>query len=244
MHLLSFGRQRNFPIGRIPTYNIEVSESDADRALHVLVNNQLPKDRSQGFSEVYPAGEGGLIPSKSEEKARFLMAIQGEIERKLKTFPAVVKTHVSVVIPDKDIIRDVETAPPAARASVAVVYNPTPDGQSPITSDDVKDLVASSVEELKKENVTVVMTENQPFTILENEGNGTSAIGPLKHVLGIQVVGQKSASRTRIVLGIFGLLGIAGLGLGAYGVYRSVSLKSELHKRESEVEALERAQQE
>ena len=91
--------------GRVVTYSIMVSENDREEALKLLVANKLPKEKSSGLEEVYLAGSGGMIPSQSEEKARFLMAIQGEIEIKLKSFPNIVNAHVSVVIPEKDLVR-------------------------------------------------------------------------------------------------------------------------------------------
>ena len=109
--------------GRIITYAIHVSESDRPAALSILVANQLPKPRSNGLQEVYPPGTSGLIPTRSEEKAKFLMAIQGEVERKLKNIPGVRMAHVSVVMPDKEIIRDIDEKAPEATASVALVYN-------------------------------------------------------------------------------------------------------------------------
>ena len=110
--------------GRVITWLVEVPEIDAKDAMRLLVANRLPKARSSGFKEVYPAGGGGLIPTKSEEKAKYMMALQGEVERKLKSLPGIVQAHVNIVSPDKDIVRDLDTPPPAAMASVAVVYNP------------------------------------------------------------------------------------------------------------------------
>ena len=102
--------------GRVVTFAVLVKDVDVDDALRLLVANKLPRTRSQGLKEVYPPGGGGLIPTKSEEKAKFLMAMQGEIERKLKAMPGIVQAHVSVVQPDKDIVRDLDTPPPPATA--------------------------------------------------------------------------------------------------------------------------------
>jgi type III secretion system YscJ/HrcJ family lipoprotein len=109
--------------GRVVTYAIVVPESDAKNALRILVANKLPKRRPMGLAEVYPAGSGGLIPTRSEEKAKFLMALQGEVERKLQRLPGIQSAHVTIVQPDKDIVRDLDTAPPPATASVAIVFN-------------------------------------------------------------------------------------------------------------------------
>ena len=120
--------------GRVVTWSVSVPEIDAKDAMRLLVANRLPKARSSGYKDVYPPGGGGLIPTKSEEKAKFMMAVQGEIERKLKSMPGIVQAHVSVVQPDKDVVRDLDTPPPAATASVAIVYNPIDEATSLCTS--------------------------------------------------------------------------------------------------------------
>ena len=50
--------------GRVITFSITVPESDARTALRVLVANKLPRRRPTGLAEVYPAGSGGLIPTR------------------------------------------------------------------------------------------------------------------------------------------------------------------------------------
>ena len=150
--------------GRIVTYNIIVSGNDREEALKLLVANKLPKEKSSGLQQVYPAGSGGMIPSQSEEKARFLMAIQGEIEIKLKTFPNIVSAHVSVVIPEKDIVRDVGADAPKPSASVALIYNPQKDGTSGLTEEDIKNLVSASIEGLTPDGVRVVISPNRPLS--------------------------------------------------------------------------------
>ena len=92
--------------GRVVTYAVTVTDSEERDAMRILVANKLPKRRPTGLAEVYPAGSGGLIPTRSEEKAKFLMALQGEVERKLQRLPGIQSAHVTIVQPDKDIVRD------------------------------------------------------------------------------------------------------------------------------------------
>lgn len=161
--------------GRTVTYSITVKASQASQALRILVDNRLPLQPSSGLADVYPPGGGGLIPTSSEEKAKFLMAIQGEIENMLKTLPGFVTARVAIVLPDTNIIREVSGGPPQATASVAIVYNPINDaGDSSITPDDVKYLVSSAVEGLTPAGVTVVMASNVPMRLVDTGNNVVS----------------------------------------------------------------------
>ncbi|MBL93551.1 MAG: hypothetical protein CMH56_17255 [Myxococcales bacterium] len=225
---------------RVVTYTIVVSENDRTDALAVLVANKLPKEKSNGLAEVYPAGGGGMIPSQSEEKAKLLMALQGEIERKLKTFSNVVRAHVSVVVPEKDLVRDVDSEPPQASASVAVIYNPTKDGQSALTAEEIKNLVAASIEGLKPANVQVVLAPNRPINLVSDAQDG-SLTGSVATVLGIDVSNSKSGTKVKIFFGLFSILTLLGLGVGLFGLSRSIKLRGELARTQNELDAVEKA---
>jgi type III secretion protein J len=158
--------------GRTVTYTVSVKEKSAPEALRILVENKLPRPVSQGLADVYPVGGGGLIPTASEEKAKFVMAIQGEIENMLKVLPGIIETRVVIVLADTDAIRDINTPPPPATASVAIVYNPIDNQGTPsVTPDDVKYLISSAVEDLSPASVTVVMASNVPMKLIDVSRN-------------------------------------------------------------------------
>lgn len=225
---------------RVVTYKIVVSENDRAESLSLLVFNKLPKEKSNGLAEVYPAGSGGMIPSQSEEKAKLLMALQGEIERKLKTFSNVVRAHVSVVVPEKDLVRDVDTAPPQASASVAVIYNPNAKGESSLTEEEIKGLVSASIEGLKSDNVKVVLAPNRPINLVSASGE-ESLGGSVATVLGIDVSNGKSGTKVKIFFGLFSLLTLLGLGVGLFGLSRSIKLRGDLARLQNELDAVDKA---
>lgn len=232
--------------GRIITWAVTVAGSSSKDALRVLVNNRLPKPRSSGLAEVYPPGSGGMIPTRSEEKAKFLLAMQGEIERILKSIPGVQDATVSVVVPEKNVIRDLDTPPPPSTASVALVYNPDRDGKRPIEEERVQKLVAAGVEGLKPANVQVVMKENKPASIMGLNGATATATAPLagETVLGIKVVDKKNGLRAKLFIGAFAILALLGVVMGIVGVVRSAMLNSKLRKAEAEVQAMKKARRE
>jgi len=228
--------------GRIVTWAVIVPESASENALRILVRNKLPKTRSQGLAQVYPAGSGGLIPTQTEEKAKFLMAIQGEIEMKLKSFPGVVQAHVSVVTPAKDVIRDVAEAPSPATASVALVYNLQENGETPITMVEVQTLVAAAVEDLKPEQVQVVLKENQPLALVDMESESGNALAEsTTAIFGIKVVNEKAKKRaTNIIVSLL-VLWIVGLVLALVFIWRAIAIRKKLAKAEAEAAALKKA---
>jgi type III secretion protein J len=233
--------QKRVEEGRIVTWNVVVPGNRAKDAMRMLVANRLPKPRSFGLKEVYPAGSGGLIPTKTEEKAKFLMAMQGEIEGMLKALPGIQEARVQVVVPEKDVIRDVDTPPPPATAAVTVVYNPD-DGKKPIEEERLQKLVANAIEGLKPQNVQVFMKENRPPLML-GRSSSDAALAPMagEQVLSIRVVDKKAGVRAMLVIGGLGALAVLALVLGIAGVARSITLKSKLSKAEAESQALRRA---
>ncbi len=230
--------------GRVVAYSVSVPESDSRDALRVLVANKLPKRRPTGLAEVYPAGSGGLIPTKSEEKAKYTMALQGEVERKLQRLPNIMSAHVTIVSPDKDVVRDLDTVPPSATASVAIVFNAYDDrNTSLISEDEVKRLVAASVEDLKPQNVAVVMKKNEPSKLVDVSFDSGSVGAPITSmsVLGIKVADSAAANRVKVLVAVFLFVGILGLAVGAGGIVRSMQMRDKLAKAEAELTSFKRA---
>lgn len=234
--------------GRVVTWAVEVAEIDAKDAMRILVANRLPKARSQGFPQVYPAGGGGLIPTKSEEKAKYMMALQGEVERKLKSFPGVMQAHVSIVQPDKDIVRDLDTPPPQSTASVAIVFNPVDERlAAPLRDDEVQKLVAASVEDLKPANVHVTQKLNKPMTLVRefaDSGGGVETPVVAATQFGFKFADKKSANRLTMFAIVGLLISIVCLGVGVGGIVRSMGLSRRAARAEAELTSQRKARRE
>ncbi len=133
------------------TYSIKVNKADVDKALRVLVNNQFPKTFRAGLKEVYPPGSQGLIPTKSDENARLVMALQGEIEALIRVLPGVVDVRVMLSL-------DFSHRPEERSASVALIYR-TPLQSEMVSVSEIKNLVASAAGAMSPEQVQVVFKE-------------------------------------------------------------------------------------
>ena len=129
---------------------IRGGDQNLARAWRVLEENGLPRQKDKGLEDVF--ANSGMIPTATEEKARLLLGVSGEISHALKSVAGVVDAHVLVVMPDvSPILYKSDRTPPTA--SVLLKYR---GHDLPLAEDDVKKLVARAVEGLQPENVAVV----------------------------------------------------------------------------------------
>jgi len=155
---------------RKTVWSIVVPPDQLSLARTILVQCDLPRDTHSGFSDV--ATSGSLIPTKGEERAKFIYATSGELARTFETYDRVVSARVHIVVPEQDeFSHEPTTRPSATSAMVLIKYTPltpTTDNRprpagsgfsdAPVTAEDVKQMVARSVEGLSAENVYVTFT--------------------------------------------------------------------------------------
>ncbi len=132
-------------------FKIVVPAADVGRAAGVLRAEGLPRPPARGFAETYASP--GMIPSATEEHARYLKALAGEIAAQLERFDAVVHASVIVTMPVPDPLAppDVARGKPSASVLLKLRAGATPPGE-----DEVKRLVAGAVEGLVPDGVAIV----------------------------------------------------------------------------------------
>jgi type III secretion system YscJ/HrcJ family lipoprotein len=138
-------------------YSIIVSSDDVSKARTLLVQHNLPRRKQLGLTGVYK--EKGLIPTPDEQKARFLLAIKGEIINSLSRIPDIIDSDVVLNVPSVDEFADPETrkmkrptASVVIKAKQAAVVNQT------VTEAKVQQFVANAVESLNPRDVTVIIS--------------------------------------------------------------------------------------
>jgi len=179
-------------------FTVRVRHAEAPRALELLRALGLPRGRRHGFAEVY--GQGSLIPTASEERARYLDALDGEIERTLETVDGVVGARVHLVLEESDPLA-LEPAPRrAARASVLLKARA---GKPSLGEAEVQRLVAGAAPGLEPAAVAVVITTAaEPADGAEAR---LASLGPVR---------VTAATRPVLVAGIaLALAALAGLAL-------------------------------
>lgn len=117
-----------------------------------LANEGLPKGGSVGFESFDQARFG---ETESERRVRYLVALQGELERTICKLDVIEDVRVHIVIPEPSLFLDKEKD---ATAAVLVKLKPGHNLEEEQVYG-IMHLVASGVEGLKSDKVTVVDTK-------------------------------------------------------------------------------------
>ncbi|HVU51905.1 MAG TPA: secretion protein [Polyangia bacterium] len=175
-------------------FTVRVARGDGARALDLLRALGLPREARHGFAETY--GQPSLIPTASEERARYVDALAGEIERTLESVDGIVSARVHLVLEEADPLAVDGKPRSSARAAVLLAARP---GRTPLAREDVQRLVAGSVAGLDAAAVAVVVTS--PPAAVEEEPV-LAAVGPLR---------VASGSRALLVGALAAAIGVLAL---------------------------------
>lgn len=166
-------------VGREELWQITVQRGDFANALAGLVQKNLPRAEYGGFQSMLDSS--GLIPTRTDERAKLMFARAQELEQTLELLDGVLNARVHIAIPEKDRYLTAFQAPsssaagsgPAADASgttsdrvaqakagddqptASVMLRHLPDTTVQVA--EVQRLVANAVEGLLPDRVTVMM---------------------------------------------------------------------------------------
>src|SRR5690349_10882542 len=101
--------------GQEAAFDVAVQRGELAEALTVLEARGLPRREEPGIAETYR--EPALVPTPTEERARYLSALSGEIAQSLERVEGVVDARVHVAVPDTSNV-PLDVAAPTPRASV------------------------------------------------------------------------------------------------------------------------------
>ena len=135
-------------------FAVVVARADALRAMELMRSLGLPRGPRAGFGEIYK--QPSLMPTPTEERARYAEALAGEIARTLETVEGVVSARVHLVLPEPDPLAT--DGKPRVAAQAAVLLKARAGRPVPIGERDVQKLVAGSVPGLDLSAVAVVVT--------------------------------------------------------------------------------------
>jgi type III secretion system YscJ/HrcJ family lipoprotein len=121
---------------RKTAWGITVPKAELARAREVLLHADLPRESHGGYRGMIE--QGGLIPTKTEERAKLMYAMAEELARTFETYDRVVSARVHIVLPEKDPLMRDATTRPTATAMVLIKYAPPPEA-APATGDAGKD---------------------------------------------------------------------------------------------------------
>ncbi|MCU0227878.1 MAG: hypothetical protein MUF01_09595 [Bryobacterales bacterium] len=141
-----------------PSWTVLVKGGDQNLVLawRVLQDNGLPRQRIHGLTEVF--SKEGMIPTATEERAKYLVGLSGEVSETLRAITGVVDARVNLVIPENSPLLEKSNWKPAT-ASVLLKYRTE---KPPLQQESIQSLVARAVEGLTEDNITVVMQHVTP----------------------------------------------------------------------------------
>ncbi|MGQ0508695.1 MAG: type III secretion system inner membrane ring lipoprotein SctJ [Myxococcaceae bacterium] len=140
--------------GKKPTWAIEVDDEQAADAVRILAELGLPRAKSEGFGDIF--GKGSLVPTPTEERALYLQALSGELARTLESVEGVVSARVHLVLAPTP--KPGQLAVPS-KASAFIKVRPGAFVRVNSFRDELRDLIAGSVEGLNSDSVTLVVNE-------------------------------------------------------------------------------------
>lgn len=163
---------------------ILVPESQKYELRLELATQGLPKGGSVGFESLNQTRFG---ETESERKTRYLIALQGELERTIRRLDAVEDVRVHIVVPEPSLFVDQE------KEATAAVLLKLRSGYrlQPQQIEGIMRLVAAGVEGLKPENVTVVDTEGNVLS----EGVGGQGVSQTSKLTATQMQLQQEYER-------------------------------------------------
>jgi type III secretion protein J len=149
---------RGFEVSKVPekakrpSWAIEVADDRANDALRVLTELKLPRPPRTTTRDV--AQQSGLIDTPSAEKLRQLEALEGDIEQTLETMDGVVSAGVELVVP---LAPRPGVTPSPSKASALLRVSPSSLERIGQLREQLKALIAGSVEGLRAEEVALVV---------------------------------------------------------------------------------------
>lgn len=142
--------------GQDITWTINVGQSNVAAARRLLVENNLPQRPELGLSGVY--SEKGLIPTPEEQRARFLLALKGEIINALRKIPGVHEVGVVLNVPAKREMDLGDSEPVRPSASVVLRLADPSMLHAELTEEKIRRFVANAIPELEPSNVIVLIS--------------------------------------------------------------------------------------
>jgi len=180
-------------------FTVSVASADAVGAIELLRTLGLPRGRRPGLGEIFKSQS--LLPTPTEERARYVEALAGEVARTLETIDGVALARVHLVLPEPDPMA--ADGKPGVPAQASVLLKLQPGRPSPIAEGEVQKLVAGSVPALTPTSVSVVFTSA-----------AATSPGPLTGLVTLGPLRMTAASRTvLLVAGTVGVILIVGLAL-------------------------------
>lgn len=144
--------------GKVPgkegNVGINIDGSQVGRAVDLLRDKGLPRERFAGMGQVFK--KEGLISSPLEERARYLYALSQELGATLTQIDGVILARVHVVLPERSTTGD-----PSVPSSAAVFIKHQEGFNLDTVQPQIRRLVTNSIPGLTADKVSIVLVSGQ-----------------------------------------------------------------------------------
>lgn len=157
-------------------WDIAVDSDKATEAMAILNANGLPRRRTQHLLELFTSG--GLVPSEMQEKIRYQAGLAEQIAGTIRKIDGVLDADVQLSFPEEDVLNP-KNPKGAVTASVYVKHQGVLDDPNSHLITKIRRLVASSVQGLNFENVTVIADRarfSETTTPLQDTGRSVEMV--------------------------------------------------------------------
>lgn len=154
-------------------FDIYVDGDKVTESLALLNANGLPRRRPERLLELFT--QGGLVPSEMQDKIRYQQGLAAQIGAMIRKIDGILDAEVQLSFPEEDPLNPGKSNG-AVTASVFVKHNGVLDDPNSHLITKIRRLVASSVQGLNFENVTVIsdkgrFSEANAQKVKSNQGN-------------------------------------------------------------------------
>lgn len=181
---------------------VQVEGQSVSRALQVLRENGLPRERHAGMGQVFK--KEGLISSPLEERARYIYALSQEISGTLSRIDGVVYARVHVVLPERGVAGE-----PGVQSTAAVFIKHQAGYDLDLLQPQIRRLVTNSIPGLSPERVSIV------FVAAQSSPSDASTPPANVHLLGFEVAAGSADGLSVLLWSLIALLAVALPSIGA-----------------------------
>lgn len=154
--ILQHLQQNNIPYKILREDTILVPRDVVYEQRIALSSNGIPKNSKVGF-EIFNEQSFGM--TEFEQKVKLTRAIEGELGRTIESLKPITKANVHIALPEDSVFVSKEVLP---TASVALEIRPNM-YLTPNQIEGIKNLVASAIPKLTKENVVIIDQNGEPL---------------------------------------------------------------------------------